>query len=236
MATPTTAALALRRALDLESIPLREPAPRPGPSPLLNPRRLELLLAAAAYPGVHLRSASRLLLSPLPSLRFHVLQLVERDLLRARRFAGRISLFVPSLYRPEAEPLLVAWGSPRDRTVLEALRGHPPRSRSQLRLTLGSTQGRLDRSLIRLMKWEAVRRTGNGRSARFALTRLWMRFERQCGDEVEGRLGTFLELLRSEKLHPAVESRQGDRVRMSVAGPRGRIRFALPLNPLTRDK
>src|SRR6266540_6555371 len=115
VAVPTGIARKIRTILDVQDVPMTPPARRGGRSWLLHPRRLEVLLAAAAYPGLHLRSASRLLLQPLPSLRYHVAQLVDHGFVEQRRYAGRTALFAAGMYPRTSERFLVAWEEAIDR-------------------------------------------------------------------------------------------------------------------------
>src|SRR6266540_7271637 len=123
VAAPRGIARKIRTILDVQDVPMTPPARRGGRSWLLHPRRLEVLLAAAAYPGLHLRSASRLLLQPLPSLRYHVEQLVEQGFLERRRYGGRTALFASGVYPRTSERFLVAWEDPIERAILVALAG-----------------------------------------------------------------------------------------------------------------
>ena len=232
MAVPSGFARGLQRALSLESVQLDQPTRRSGPSWLLNPRRLEIVLTAAAYPGVHLRSASRLLMSPLPSLRFHVERLAAHGLLRTRRLGNRVLLFVPGQFPAWAEPFLAAWEEPLDRRVLTLVRGHPGISRATLGRQIVPDSGILERSLARLHAIGAVRVRGSREGRRFSATVAWDRFERLCDEGVPDRLQTFLSLLADEDLHPLLEEMSADRARVSVDPPPMRIRFSLPLNPL----
>ena len=235
MALPSGFARGLQRALGLESVKLDQPTRRSGPSWLLNPRRLEIVLTAAAYPGVHLRSASRLLLSPLPSLRFHVERLAGHGLLRTRRAGNRVLLFIPGQYPVWAEPFLAAWEDPLDRRVLTLIRDHPGIPRSTLGRQIVPDSGILERSIERLRGIKAVRVRGAREGRHFSVTVAWSRFERICHEGTPDRLQTFLALLTSEDLHPLLEEMTSDRARVSVDAPRSRIRFTLPLDPLTRD-
>ena len=235
MALPSGFARGLQRALSLESVKLDQPTRRSGPSWLLNARRLEIVLTAAAYPGVHLRSASRLLLSPLPSLRFHVERLAGHGLLRTRRLGNRVLLFIPGQFPAWAEPFLAAWEEPLDRRVLSLIRDHPGIPRSTLGRQIVPDSGILERSLVRLHGIGAVRSRGAREGRHFSATVAWGRFERLCRDGKPDRLQTFLSLLASEDLHPLLEEMTEDRARVSVDAPRTRIRFSLPLNPLTRS-
>src|SRR6266545_7095538 len=72
VAVPSGIARKIRTILDVQDVPMTPPARHGGRSWLLHPRRLEVLLAAAAYRGLHLREASRILLQPHPALRYHV--------------------------------------------------------------------------------------------------------------------------------------------------------------------
>lgn len=232
--TPVGLARGLQRALSLEAVKLEQPSRRPGASWLLNPRRLEIALTAAAYPGVHLRSASRLLLSPLPSLRFHVERLTAHGLLRTRRMGNRVLLFVPGQFPPAVEPFLAAWEDPLDRRVLEIVRAHPGITRPILGRQIVPDSGVLERSLARLRKVGALRVRGRRDRRRFEVTAGWRRFEALCRKGTADRLQAFLSLLESEELHPLLEELRTDRARISVDAPRSRIRFTLPLNPLDR--
>ncbi len=229
---PSGLAKGLQRALSLESVKLEQPQRRPGTSWLLNPRRLEIVLTAAAYPGIHLRSASRLLLSPLPSLRFHVERLAGHNLLRTRRMGNRVLLFLPDQFPASVEPFLAVWEDPLDRRVLRIVRDHPGISRSLLGRQIVPDAGVLERSLARLRKVGAVRVRGSRDRRTFEVTAGWRRFEELCARGTADRLQTFLSLLESEGLHPLLEEMRPDRARISVDGPRSRIRFTLPLNPL----
>ncbi len=235
MAAPSGFARGLQRALSLESVQLDQPTRRSGPSWLLNPRRLEIVLTAAAYPGVHLRSASRLLLSPLPSLRFHVERLAAHGLLRTRRLGNRVLLFVPGQFPASAEPFLAAWEEPLDRRVLALIRRHPGIARSTLGRQIVPDSGILERSTDRLRAIGAVRVRGSREGRHFSVTVAWDRFEKSCHEGVPDRLQTFLSVLASEDLHPLLEEMSSDHARISVDAPRTRIRFSLPLDPLTRD-
>lgn len=235
VALPTGFARGLRRALSLESVKLEQPNRFPGTSWLLNPRRLEIVLTAAAYPGVHLRSASRLLLSPLPSLRFHVERLADHGLLRTRRVGNRVLLFIPDQFPPNAELLLGAWQDPLDRRVLRVIRHHPGITRATLGRQVVPDGEVLERSLARLQNCGAIRVRESKASRRFWATATWRRFEEICQDGMSDRLQKLLTLLDSQGLRPLLEEMTTDRVRVSVDGPRSRIRFALPLNPLSGD-
>ncbi len=235
VAIPSGLARGLQRALSLESVSLDQPSRRPGPSWLLNPRRLEIVLTAAAYPGVHLRSASRLLLSPLPSLRFHVERLAAHGLLRTRRIGNRVLLFLPGQFPPSVEPFLAVWEDPLDRRVLEIVRAHPRIPRSLLGRQIVPDSGVLDRSLARLRSVGAVRMRGIREGRRFEVTAGWKRFEELCQKGMADRLQVFLSLLEGEGLHPLLEELRTDEARIGVDGPRSRIRFTLPLNPLGRE-
>ena len=235
VALPSGFARGLQRALGLESVQLDQPYRRSGPSWLLNPRRLEIVLTAAAYPGVHLRSASRLLLSPLPSLRFHVERLAAHGLLRTRRMGNRVLLFVPGQFPVWAEPLLATWEDPLDRRVLMIVRSHPGVSRSALGRQVLPDSGFLERSVARLRAVGALRVRGSRDDRRFRVTATWTRFEKLCHEGSPDRLQAFLTLLSSEGLRPLLEEMTLDRARVSVDAPRARIRFSLPLDPLTRE-
>ena len=235
VAVPTGLAKGLERALSLESVKLDQPSRRPGESWLLNPRRLEIVLTAAAYPGIHLRSASRLLLSPLPSLRFHVERLAAHNLLRTRRVGNRVLLFLPGQFPVSMEPLLAVWEDPLDRRVLQIVRENPRIPRSLLGRQIVPDSGILERSLARLRKVGAVRVRGARDRRRFEVSAGWRRFEALCQKGSADRLQTFLSLLEAEDLHPLLEELRTDRAQVSVDGPRSRIRFTIPVNPLERD-
>ena len=235
MAVPSGLARGLQRVLSLESVELEQPSRRPGASWLLNPRRLEIVLTAAAYPGSHLRSASRLLLSPLPSLRFHVERLSGHDLLRVRRMGNRVLLFLPGQFPAAVEPFLAVWEDPLDRRVLQIVGAHPGIPRPLLGRQIVPDAGVLERSLARLRRVGAVRVRGSRERRRFEVTAGWRRFEALCRKGMADRLQGFLSLLESEGLHPLLEELRADRARISVDGPRSRIRFTLPLNPLDRE-
>ncbi len=232
MAVPSGLAKGLQRALSLESVKLEQPSRRSGTSWLLNPRRLEIVLTAAAYPGIHLRSASRLLMSPLPSLRFHVERLAAHSLLRTRRMGNRVLLFLPGQFPPTVEPLLAVWEDPLDRRVLEIVRAHPGVTRPILGRQIVPDAGILERSLTRLRKVGALRVRGARDRRRFEVTAGWQRFEALCSQGAAERLQVFLSLLESEGLHPLLEELRSDQARVSVDGPRSRIRFTLGLDPL----
>ncbi len=232
MAPPTGFARGLERALGLEAVELEQPVRVAGTSWLLNPRRLEIVLTAAAYPGVHLRSASRLLLSPLPSLRFHVERLTAQGLVRTRRLGNRVALFLPRQFPTRMEPFLGVWQDPLDRRVLQLIRGRPGIPRSALGRQFVPNSGFLERSLARLRRCGAVRSRGEKGRRRYWTTTAWRGFERYCRNKTANRLQILLSLLDSQGLRPFIEEMSTDHVRVSVDGPRSRIRFALPLNPL----
>jgi len=216
----------------MESVRLDQPYRPSGPAFLLNPRRLELVLAAAAYPGIHLRSASRLLLSPLPSLRFHVRRLVDRGLLKTRAFQGRLLLFVPGMYPRTHELLLGVWADPFDRRVLTMIRDHPGLSRAEIARGVLANAATLGQSLRRLRASGAVRSHGPRSDPKFTMTKAWAAFETSCREAIPQRTECFVSLLAGEGLHPFIEEATADRIRLSVDGPRFRVRFALPLDPL----
>lgn len=231
---PSGLAKGLQRALSLESVSLDQPSRRSGASWLLNPRRLEIVLTAAAYPGIHLRSASRLLLSPLPSLRFHVERLAAHNLVRTRRIGNRVLLFLPGQFPPQVEPFLAAWEDPLDRRVLQIVRANTGISRSILGRQIVPDAGVLERSIARLRRVGALRVRGSRDHRRFEVTARWLRFESVCAKGIPDRLQSFLSLLDAEDLHPLLEELRTDRARIAVDAPRSRIRFTLPLNPLDR--
>lgn len=235
MAAPTGLARGLQRLLSVESIELDVPYRRPGPASLLNPRRLEIVLTAAAYPGVHLRSASRLLLSPLPSLRFHVEKLRERGLLRLLESAGRAHLFLTGMYPPRFEPFLAAWEDPLLRRVVSMIRDHPGIDGDSLRRQIVPDGKALRRALRALRACKAIRESVSRKGHRYWTTAAWRAFESVCDRGSGDRLQRFLSVLREEGLHPLLEEMAVDRARISVDGPRFRIRFSLPLDPLRRE-
>lgn len=234
MAGPSGIARRLRDALDLEATPIGREARSPGRAWLLNPRRLEIVLAAAAYPGIHLRSASRLLLQPLPSLRFHVRQLGFQRLLESRRLQGRTGLFLPGLYPHAVESFLVAWEDPMSRAILKGLRAESPTTVEAIAKRHGLSARALARHVTRLRSIGAVRSAGT-KTPRLSLSRRWEGFERTCREGRSGRLDRLLALLRREDLHPTAEDLGDGRYRIQVDGPRSRIRFVLPLDPIARD-
>lgn len=232
VAPSTGFARGLERALGLETVKLEQPVRVAGTSWLLSPRRLEIVLTAAAYPGVHLRSASRLLLSPLPSLRFHVERLAAEGLVRTRRLGNRVALFLPRQFPARMEPFLGVWQDPLDRRVLQLIRGHPGIARAALGRQVVPDSGFLERSLARLRRCGAIRSRGRKGAWRYWTTAAWKRFERYCRNNTSSRLQTLLGILDAQGLRPFIEEMSTDHVRVSVDGPRSRIRFALPLNPL----
>ncbi len=233
MAVPSGIARKIRTILDVQDVPMAPLSRRGGRSWLLHPRRLEVLLAAAAYPGLHERSASRLLLQPLPSLRYHVEQLVNQGFLERRRYAGRTSLFASGMYPRASEPFLVAWEDRVDRTILVALAARPSSRADAIataaRISVRSAVARLQR----LAAIGAVR-LSRAHVPRVSLTARWRAFERDCHEQTGARLDRFLGLLQHDDLHPAAESLDRGRARITVDGPRSRIRFVLPLDPIAR--
>lgn len=231
VATPSIAR-ALQRVLELEILPPSGTIRPPGPTALLNPRRLELLLTAAAYPGIHLRSAARLLLLSLDALRGHAARLEAEGVLRRDRMGRRVCLFVPGMFGPTAERLLTSWSEPTDRRVLGALRSRGPANRADLAASTHLHPHALDRVLRRLVSAGAIRLRPTGAGTVVALTPAWRRFERECRVRVHDRLDRFSALLEAQALRPEVEEVEGTRARYRVDGPRGRVRFVLPLDPL----
>ena len=236
MAAPSNVARALQRVLDIEILPPSETIRPPGPAALLNPRRLELVLTAAVYPGLHLRSAARLLSSSLDAVRHHAKRLEADGLLRLRRIGRRTVLLVPGQFPRTAEPLLAAWADPKGRQVLEALRSPRPVGRTELLATLGTPSGSLDRTIRRLEQAGAIRIVRGPKGLRVAPSGAWTRLERSARDRSAARLRRFTVLLERQGLRPNVEATDGDRARLNVDGPRGRLRFSLPLNPLASPR
>lgn len=232
MAAPPNVARALQRILELEVLPPSETVRPPGPTALLNPRRLEVVLTAAAYPGIHIRSAARLLVSSLDAVRGHVARLEADRVVRTRRQGRRVCLFVSGQYRPGEETLLALWADPVDRRTLEALRRRDPSTRPELLAATGLGSGALDRSLGRLRAAEAIWTTLEARLVTVRRTPVWRRFEFACRTRGQARLERFRALLAAQALRPAVEAVEANRARLSVDGPRARIRFVLPLDPL----
>ena len=132
------------------------------------------------------------------------------------------------------EPFLAVWEDPLDRRVLEIVRAHPGISRTLLGRQIVPDSGILERSLARLRAVGAVRTRGSREGRRFEVTAGWRRFEDLCGKGMPDRLQILLSLLEAEDLHPLLEELRTDEARVSVDGPRSRIRFTLPLNPLGR--
>ena len=79
----------------------------------------------------------------------------------------------------------------------------------------------------------AVRLSGSA-VPRVALTREWRAFERDCHARIAARLDRFLGLLQRDDLHPVAETFDRGRARITVDGPRSRILFVLPLDPIAR--
>lgn len=140
------------------------------------------------------------------------------------------------MYRPRVEPFLAVWEDPFDQRVLRLIRERPGIPREALRRQVVPDSRPLERSLSRLLACGAIRMKTSDVGRRFWSSADWRKFEKLCLDGVPDRLQRFLDLLESEGLHPVLEEVSTDRVRMSVDGPRFRIRFALPLNPVTRDE
>ena len=232
VSAPSGLAKGLERALGVEAVKLDVPYHAPGVAWLLNPRRLEIVLTAAVYPGIHLRSASKLLLSPLPSLRFHVQKLEDQKLLRVRREGTRAHLFLPGIFPVKAEPFLIAWSDPLDRRVLNLVRGAPPAARSVLARQIIPDGRQLDVSLRRLRALRAIRVAGSRSDPAYAPTTSWIAFERTCRDGAGDRVQALLGLLREQGLRPTLEEMTATAARVSVDGPRFRVRFSLPLDPL----
>lgn len=222
----------LRDTLDVRYEDLVRPGRKPGRAWLLDPRRLEILLAAAAYPGIHLRSASRLLLSPLPTLRYQVRILESRGILVTRRQRSRVHLFVPRMFPAKWERLLEAWQDPDGRKVIAFLRGGERLPSARLLESLGMSPRALTRTLSWLRSQGVVRQGRSQGEEWYRLSAGWVSFERGCRSGAEERLERFLAVLRADDLHPAIESIEGDRARITVDGRRSRIRFVLPLDPL----
>lgn len=228
---PSGLAKGLQRALSLEPL-LSEPRWAPGASLLLNPRRLEIVLSAAVYPGIHLRSASKLLVSPLPSLRFHVTRLEKAGLLRTRRLGSRLALFLPDVFPAWAEALLAAWQEPLDRQVLLLIEGRPGITAEALSRHLVASPAVLGAAIGRLTTRGAVRRGTREGSLAYSTTARWEQLRALSQDRVGNRLQSFLSLLDREGLHPTLEEASTTRARLSLDGPRSRIRLTLPLDPL----
>ncbi len=133
------------------------------------------------------------------------------------------------------EPLLAAWQDPLDRRVLEIVRGHRGVLRSTLSRQVVPDAGVVDRSLAGLLRLGAVRTRGARAGRRIYPSAAWQRFEVLCEEGKADRLQALLALLESEDLHPLLEELTSDRARVSVDGPRSKIRFTLPLNPLHGD-
>ena len=233
MDVPSGIARKIRTILDVQDVLMTPPARRGGRSWLLHPRRLEVLLAAAAYPGLHLRSASRLLLQPLPSLRYHVEKLVDQGFIERRRYGGRTALFASGMYPRTSERFLVAWEDPIDRAILLALGG---RRTTRADLVAEAARLALPTVMVRLRRLAAIGAVGFSRDAvpRVSLTKPWRAFERECHARTGARLECFVGLLERDDLHPAAEPLDRGRVRITVDGPRSRIRFVLPLDPIAR--
>jgi len=212
------------------------PGPVPGrparTSVLLNPRRLEVLLAAASYPGIHLRSLSRLLLSSLPALRHHVGVLEAEGLVRTVRRGRRAHVFVTSLVPPREEAFLLILGDPVDRRVIVRVGAGPGAGRRELAAGLRMSRSTLDRSLRRLETAATLRVTRRSGRARVWPSAAWRRFEASCAEAAEGRIARFAAVLEKQGLHPAVEPSEPGRARILVDGPRGRLRFVYVANPL----
>jgi len=233
VAVPSGIARKIRKILDVQDVPMTPPARRGGRSWLLHPRRLEVLLAAAAYPGLHLRSASRLLLQPLPSLRYHVEQLVDQGFIERRRYGGRTALFASGMYPRTFERFLVAWEDPIDRAILLAL---APRRTTRADPIAEAARLALPALTVRLRRLDAIGAVRFDQDAvpRVSLTKPWRAFERECHERTGARLDRFLGLLERDDLHPAAETLDRGRVRITVDGPRSRIRFVLPLDLIAR--
>jgi hypothetical protein len=161
--------------------------------------------------------------------------LEEQGLLRTWKSGSRVHLFVPGMYPLRVEPFLALWEDPFDRRVIRLIGEHPGLTREALGRQIVPNASVLERSLKRLLGFGVVRSTGSVQGRRFWVTASWKNFESLCQKGIPDRLQRFLSLLEAEGLRPVLEEMSPDRVQMSVDGPRFRIRFALPLNPLTRD-
>src|SRR6266511_5539546 len=179
VAVPSGIARKIRTILDVQDVPMTPPARRGGRSWLLHPRRLEVLLAAAAYPGLHLRSASRLLLQPLPSLRYHVERLVDQGFLERRRYGGRTALFPSGMFPRASERFLVEWEDAIDRAILVALAGRPTTKTDRIAEAARLSPPARAMRLCRLPSIGAVR-LSRASVSRVSVTRQWRAFERDC--------------------------------------------------------
>lgn len=224
----------LRGVLDVESVPQIVVGHRTGRAILLNPRRLEIVLAGAAYPGLHLRSASRLLLQPLPSLRFHVKALKSHRLLETRTYFSRMALFVPALYPTSVEPFLVAWEDPPLRDILKRLNIESAMTIEAIANEVRATPASVARGADRLRLIGALRLIDRGR--KISLSHRWRAFEALCGNERSKRSDRMVSLLAEADLHPTAAEQSDGICRFEVDGPRSRIRFSLPLDPLARER
>lgn len=231
VAEPSRMITALRRSVRVEAAPGPVPSRPAGTSLLLSPRRLEVLLAAASYPGIHLRSLSRLLLSSLPALRHHVGVLEAAGLVRPLRRGRRVHVFVTSLFPPREEAFLLILADPVDRRVIVRVGAGPEAGRRELAGDLRMSRSALDRSLRRLKTAGAVRVTRRSGRARVSPSAAWRRFEASCAEAAERRIVRFAAVLEKEGLHPTVEPSGPGRARILADGPRGRLRFVYVANP-----
>jgi hypothetical protein len=161
-----------------------------------------------------------------------VKRLEAHGLVRTRRLGNRVLLFIPGQFPPSVEPFLAAWENPLSRRVLEIVHSHPGITRATLGRLIVPDSRVLDRAVARLRRGGAVRSRGRKERSRFWVTARWVDFEAICRDGTADRLQSLLSLLDSDGLRPLLEEMTPHRARISVDGPRSRLRFTLPLNPL----
>ena len=128
---------------------------------------------------------------------------------------------------------MVAWEDPIDRAILLAL---VPRRTTRADPIAKAARLALPALTVRLRRLDAIGAVRFDQHAvpRVSLTKPWRAFERECHERTGARLDRFLGLLERDDLHPAAETLDRGRVRITVDGPRSRIRFVLPLDPIAR--
>src|SRR6266566_3362869 len=160
-------------------------------------------------------------------------RLVDEGFIECRRYGGRTALFASGMYPRTSERFLVAWEDPIDRAILLALGG---RRTTGADLVAEAARLALPTVMVRLRRLAAIGAVGFNRDAvpRVSLTKPWRAFERECHARTGARLECFVGLLERDYLHPAAEPLDRGRVGITVDGPRSRIRFVLPLDPIAR--
>lgn len=130
---------------------------------LQHPRRMALLNAVSAHPGIGIHEAARLLGVAPRIVNYHASALSNQGVLQFRRFGRQTALFVAGTVSASEHERIHRLRQEPVRSLLEQLRINPLQTQTELSAKLGVTQAYVSQLLNELQGMQAVRVEEAGR-------------------------------------------------------------------------